>query len=239
MPDASSTSKAKTGRARAPLLEVRKSDIQGRGAFALRPIRKGQRIIEYTGERISNEEADARYDESKMKRHHTFLFSVTPSIVVDGAVDGSDAIYINHSCAPNCEAVIENRRIYIEALRAIQPGEELGYDYQYERTGNVKEDREMERFYKCLCGAPTCRGSILVPEKKPRRKSAAKRSGAKRSSNTKTTKNGTKRKRSGTEAKRTKTTGKTAARGGGESRAKTTSRGASKQSSTHRRTSRR
>src|SRR6185437_930470 len=97
-------------------------------------IRKGQRIIEYAGERISNDEADSRYDETGMKRHHTFLFTLTPRKVVDGAVNGNESIYINHSCDPNCEAVIEDGRIFIEAVRTIQPGEELAYDYQYERT---------------------------------------------------------------------------------------------------------
>jgi SET domain-containing protein len=162
-----------------PLFEVRKSKIQGRGGFALRRIRKGQRIIEYTGERITDAEADARYDESKMKRHHTFLFTVDKNTVVDGAVDGSDAIYINHSCAPNCEAVIDRKRIYIHALRTIEPGEELAYDYQFERTG--ENDEEMEKFYTCHCGAPTCRGSIMVAAKPAKkRKPVKKRQAAKK-----------------------------------------------------------
>src|SRR6476620_1702007 len=92
--------------------ELRRSGIQGKGAFATRPIKRGTRIIEYTGERISPEEADRRYD--------------------DAAMDGNDARFINHSCAPNCEAVDERKRIYIEAIRDIVPGEELTYDYQYE-----------------------------------------------------------------------------------------------------------
>src|SRR5665213_2927158 len=72
--------------------DVRQSGIQGKGAFANRKIRKGQRVIEYTGERISNDVADDRYDETNMRRHHTFLFTVTPKIVVDGAVNGNEAI---------------------------------------------------------------------------------------------------------------------------------------------------
>ena len=148
--------------------DVRQSGIQGKGAFAHKKIRKGQRVIEYTGERISNDEADDRYDETNMRRHHTFLFTVTPKIVVDGAVNGNEAIYINHSCDPNCEAVIDDRRIFIEAIRTIAPGEELVYDYQYERTG--EDDDEMARFYKCVCGAPNCRGSIMKDKPAPRRK---------------------------------------------------------------------
>lgn len=150
--------------------DIRHSEIQGRGAFANRKIRKGTRLIEYAGERISNDEADARYDESRMKRHHTFLFTLTPRTVVDGAVNGNESIYINHSCDPNCEAVIEDGRIWIEAIRTIQEGEELVYDYQYENTG----DDEQERFYKCNCGAPNCRGSIMKPAAPPRPKGTSR-----------------------------------------------------------------
>lgn len=164
---------AKIANMHSRFFDVRQSGIQGKGAFANRKIRKGQRIIEYAGERISNDEADSRYDETGMKRHHTFLFTVTPKKVVDGAVDGNESIYINHSCDPNCEAVIEDGHIFIEAIRTIAPGEELAYDYQYERTG--ENDEELEKFYKCLCGAPNCRGSILKAKPAPRRKKAAKK----------------------------------------------------------------
>ncbi|MEO8946475.1 MAG: SET domain-containing protein-lysine N-methyltransferase [Gemmatimonadaceae bacterium] len=153
--------------------DVRRSGIQGRGAFANKRIRNGQRIIEYDGERISNDEADRRYDEANMRRHHTFLFTVTPRIVVDGAVNGNESIYINHSCDPNCEAVIDGKRIFIEAIRTIAPGEELAYDYQYERTD--ESDDELEKFYKCLCGAPSCRGTIMKPKPVPRGKKSGKR----------------------------------------------------------------
>ena len=153
--------------------DVRQSGIQGKGAFASKQIRKGQRIIEYTGERISNDEADSRYDETSMRRHHTFLFTVTARTVVDGAINGNESIYINHSCDPNCEAVIDGGRIFIEAIRTIQPGEELVYDYQYERTG--ENDDEMEQFYKCLCGSANCRGSIMKAKPAPRGKKTGKR----------------------------------------------------------------
>jgi SET domain-containing protein len=144
--------------------ELRQSSIAGRGAFATRPIKKGTRIIEYTGERISNAEADRRYDEDKMSSHHTFLFTLNRRTVVDAGVGGNEARFINHSCSPNCEAVIEDgKRIYIEALRDIQVGEELAYDYQYERTDDHTEADE--RFYACRCGAPGCRGTILAPKK--------------------------------------------------------------------------
>ena len=153
------------------MFELRKSGIQGRGAFATRRIRKGTRIIEYIGERISSEEGDERYDDSAMGRHHTFLFSLDDGTVVDAAVGGNEARFINHSCDPNCEAVIEKGHIYIDALRTIQPGEELAYDYAYERSDDHTEDDE--KLYKCKCGSDNCRGTILAPPKRKRTKPAA------------------------------------------------------------------
>ena len=153
---------------RGPLYVVRNSGIHGRGVFAVRQIRKGTRILEYTGERISNDEADRRYDDTRMQRHHTFLFTLDSRTVIDGAISvgGGDASYINHSCEPNCEAVITGKKIFIHALRGIEPGTELAYDYQYERTG--RNDAQLEKFYLCKCGAPSCRGSIMKPAKKRR-----------------------------------------------------------------------
>lgn len=158
---------------------LRESHIQGRGAFAIRTIRKGARIIEYTGERISHEEAEARYDDDAMDRHHTFLFTVDEHTVIDGAVHGNEAAYINHSCEPNCEAVDHDGRIWVEAARTIYPGEELTYDYQFELE--EEHDEEARALYPCACGADNCRGTILVekePVKKPRggkRKAPSKR----------------------------------------------------------------
>ena len=159
---------------REPLYVVRDSHIHGRGVFAARRIRKGTRIVEYTGERISNKEADRRYDDTRMKRHHTFLFTLDSKTVIDGAIKtgGGDASFINHSCEPNCEAVITDRKIFIHALHTIEPGEELAYDYQYERTG--KNDAELEKFYVCKCGAPSCRGSIMKPAKKKKSRARAR-----------------------------------------------------------------
>jgi len=81
--------------------------------------------------------------------------------VIDGAISagGGDASYINHSCDPNCEAIITGKRIFIHALTTIEPGDELAYDYQYERTG--ENDDELEKFYVCKCGAEKCRGTIM------------------------------------------------------------------------------
>ncbi|MDC0714597.1 SET domain-containing protein-lysine N-methyltransferase [Stigmatella sp. ncwal1] len=162
---------------RPPPFELRESSIQGRGAFATRRIRKGARITEYIGEHITQEEADARYDDESMERHHTFLFNLDEKTVVDGAVNGNDARFINHSCDPNCQAFIEEDRIFIYALRDIAQDEELCYDYAYERAEGMDDDSES--LYVCRCGAKNCRGTILAPPKPPERarpvKKAAKR----------------------------------------------------------------
>lgn len=141
--------------------EIRRSIIQGRGAFATRPIRSGERIAEYTGQRISWKEADRRYDDESMARHHTFLFAVTSRTVIDGSVGGSDARFINHSCDPNCEAVDDRGRIFIEARRNVAVGDELTYDYAYERDASTGPDDEV--LYRCVCGSSNCRGTILAP----------------------------------------------------------------------------
>ena len=150
--------------------EIRRSAIQGRGAFATRRLRAGQKIVEYTGERISQAEGDRRYAEDGMERHHTFLFTLDDDLLIDGGRGGNASRFLNHSCDPNCEAVIHgddaDARIFFHALRNIQPGAELTFDYKYERTDAHTEADE--RFYACRCGAPTCRGTILAPKKKGR-----------------------------------------------------------------------
>jgi uncharacterized protein len=140
-------------------IEVRKSPIQGWGVFALRSIPAGTRIIEYTGEVISDDEADRRYDDRSMDRHHTFLFSLDDGRCIDAAVGGNEARFINHSCAPNCQAVETDGRIWIETLCPIAPGEELTYDYAYARS---ECDEALAALYVCRCGAPSCRGTILA-----------------------------------------------------------------------------
>lgn len=158
---------------RGPLYRVRQSRIHGRGVFAARRIRKGTRIIEYVGERVSHEEADRRYEDRPIEDNHTFLFIVDRRTVIDAGVGGNAARYINHACDPNCETVIEDRRVFIEALRTIQPGEELSYDYQIQREAG--DPPEIDEIFACRCGAANCRGTMLLPPKRPRRKKAAKR----------------------------------------------------------------
>ena len=147
-------------------LELRRSPIHGLGGFARRDIPKGTRIIEYAGEKIGNTEADRRYDDESMKRHHTFLFILNSRTCVDAAFEGNEARFLNHSCAPNCEAVIERGHIWIEALKDVPAGAELVYDYQYEDDPEYTE--EDLRFYACRCGAPNCRGTIVKTRRRLR-----------------------------------------------------------------------
>lgn len=154
---------------RSDMIEVRRSRLHGRGAFALRRIRKGTRVIEYLGDRVSHPEADRRYDHKRVDDNHTFLFIVDRGVVIDAGSNGNDARYINHSCDPNCESVIEDRRVFIEAVRTIQPGDELTYDYQ---IGRDKDDPpDVDQIFGCRCGARSCRGTMLWP---PRRKPRAR-----------------------------------------------------------------
>ena len=139
--------------------ELRRSPIQGVGAFALQDIPKGTRLIEYTGEKITNAEADRRYDDESMRRHHTFLFVLNLRTVIDAAVGGNESMYINHSCEPNCEAEITRGRIWIQAIRNISDGMELTYDYQFENDPEYTEDDL--RFYACRCGSAKCRGTMV------------------------------------------------------------------------------
>jgi SET domain-containing protein len=155
-----------------PLYKVRRSKVHGLGVFALRPIKKRTRIVEYLGERISHAVADRRYADHDENDNHTFLFSVDRGLVIDAGVDGNDARFINHACAPNCESVIEHRRVYIEALRDIAAGEELSYDYQIGRERG--DPPNVDQIYACRCGAAECRGTMLWPPKRPKRRQAKK-----------------------------------------------------------------
>src|SRR6185369_16297414 len=112
--------------------------------------------------------------------NHTFLFIVDRNTVVDAGVGGNEARFINHSCDGNCESEIEGRRIFIEAIKSIEPGEELSYDYQ---IGREKSDPpNVDEIYACRCGAAKCRGTMLWPAKRPkaRKKPKSKRKAAKK-----------------------------------------------------------
>lgn len=148
---------------------VRQSPIHGRGVFATRAIRAGERIIEYRGARIPRAEAIVRDTPG-----HTFLFTVNADWVIDGGERGNSARWINHGCEPNCAAMTwvdvngdERRdRVYVEALRDIRRGEELTFDYAIELP--VPHTAARAREWPCRCGAPTCRGTLLAPRKRRR-----------------------------------------------------------------------
>lgn len=146
------------------LYEVRPSRIHGMGVFARADIAKETRILEYVGERISKEESLRRRQGGNF-----FVFIVTDQFDIDGAVDWNPARFINHSCAPNCEARMEDERIWIIALRDIKAGEELGFNYGY--------DLQDYEDHPCSCGAANCLGFMVAEEhfEDVRRKEARKR----------------------------------------------------------------
>jgi len=148
--------------------EVRPSPRHERGVFAVRRIAEGTRIIEYTGELISLEEGERRHpstDDAPEQPEHTYLLMLDDERVIDANVGGNDARFINHSCSPNCEPMAFGDRMWIVAVRDIEPGEELGYDYAIELDEPHTPARK--RRFPCACGAPACRGSILRPKRQP------------------------------------------------------------------------
>lgn len=142
---------------------VGRSGVHGKGVFAARPIREGERIIEYVGEVITWREALRRHPHDPDDPHHTFYFHLDDKHVIDGKVHGNAARWINHGCAPNCEADETDGRVFITALRDLQPGDELFYDYRLildeRHTPKVKQQ------YACRCGAAECRGTMLAPKR--------------------------------------------------------------------------
>jgi hypothetical protein len=151
---------------------ARLSPIHGNGVFADELIRKGERVVRYKGKVRSHKQVDRLYGE-KQENGHTFLFTLNDDYVIDANEDGNVARWINHSCAPNCEAVLEENddgkpkkdKVFIEAIRDIQPGEELTYNY-----GIVLAEphtAKLKKLWACKCGAKKCTGTMLQP--KPRR----------------------------------------------------------------------
>ena len=134
------------------MYRVGRSGIEGRGVFATARIRKNTRIVEYTGEIVDEEEADRRVP----GREKVLLFALSDGTYIDGDPSAPGPC-VNHSCEPNCESVEAGGRVFIVALRTIEPGEELAYDYLI-RPGITRA---------CACGAPNCRGSLNV---RPRRR---------------------------------------------------------------------
>lgn len=151
-------------------IQARKSTIHGNGVFALAPLRKGERVIEYRGLRRTHAEVDAD-DAGDVESGHTFLFTLNDDYVIDANHKGNDARWINHSCEPNCEAVIaeaegEDRtadKVFIEAIRDIKPGEELTYNYGITLT--ERHTPRLKKIWECRCGSRKCTGTMLQPKR--------------------------------------------------------------------------
>lgn len=138
-----------------PRLLIRSSAIHAAGCYTLDPVPRGRRLLEYDGPRIPKSVADERYS----GRPVTYLFGFgEEGEVIDGF---GPAMFINHSCAPNCETEEDNSRIFITALRDIAPGEELLYEYNLYDSDDDSAD--------CYCGAPRCRGTMFSDAELKRR----------------------------------------------------------------------
>jgi hypothetical protein len=147
-------------------LIIRSSAIHAAGCYTTAPIKKGARVVEYTGPRITKEEADEKYQDSPT----TYLFGIGDgSFVIDGH---GAAMFINHSCDPNCETDEVRGRVWIKAIRDIAPGEELTYEY------NLYDGEDDD--CRCNCGAATCRKTMYSVEEIKKRERAAKKSAAKK-----------------------------------------------------------
>lgn len=133
-----------------PKLEVKKSAIDCLGLYTQTDIPANTEVIEYSGEKISMSEADAREKEND-KTGITYLFILDENFCIDGAVYGNDAKYINHSCEPNCEIIYKDGKIFVYSGREIKAGEELTFDYCFDK--NSKKEI-------CRCGSAKCRGVI-------------------------------------------------------------------------------
>lgn len=143
-----------------PLIEVARSGIHHKGVFARERIRRGTRIVEYIGEKITKAEGIRRADETLERARNTktkgfvYIFDLNDRYDVDGNVPQNVARWINHSCEPNCSALIIRGRIWIIARRAIEAGEELTYNYGY--------GFDSWRDHPCRCGSAGCVGYIVA-----------------------------------------------------------------------------
>lgn len=134
-------------------IEVRESKIAGKGCYALRRFKKGETIGEYTGERITEKEADARHVEGEP----FYIFMLEDHTCIDPKDDPSPLKYINHSCDPNAESIEEKGKIFIRAIKTIRPGAEITYDY------NVMSGEDDDELV-CKCGAANCTGTMRADD---------------------------------------------------------------------------
>lgn len=166
MPPTASARKSSPRRKRR--VRVGKSGVHGKGVYAAADLRKGARIIEYTGRRVPWKEAQLEPARDPANPYHTFFFSLDDGNVIDAAHGGNAARWINHSCEPNCETIEENGRMYVHALRRIRAGEELFYDYKL--VAAERRTKKLEQEFACFCGSANCRGTMLEPKKKKKRR---------------------------------------------------------------------
>ncbi|HZZ96503.1 MAG TPA: SET domain-containing protein [Jatrophihabitantaceae bacterium] len=144
-------------------ITVRRSAVHGRGVFAVEDLEAGERILAYTGELISWETAQARTSKSDAEASHTFFFDLGNGSVIDGGSGGNATGWINHGCEPNCEARLHDYQVVIFALRTIAAGDELLLEYQLQLdNGDEPPSAQDRQTYACLCGAATCRGTMLA-----------------------------------------------------------------------------
>ncbi len=157
-------------------IQVQASGIHGTGVFAKRPIPKGTRVIEYAGRRFAK--TDLLGQAARGERKMTYVLNLDEDTAIDGAEQGNDARFINHSCEPNCELYIFDLTPYIYAMEEIPTGAELTFDYQLQSATSRRISRSLGReLFPCHCGAPSCRGSLvaLPARRKDRARTAPKR----------------------------------------------------------------
>ncbi len=145
-------------RGQSELCEVRGSSIHGRGVYATRAIKEGEQIIEYVGELVDKDESGRRGTKQQQLASKTgdaavYIFNITKKYDLDGNFPWNTARLINHSCDPNCEAWSRGKKIFIHALRDIEEGEELTFDYGF--------DVECYEDHPCRCGRNACVGYIV------------------------------------------------------------------------------
>lgn len=150
-----------------PLFRIFSSPIHNKGLRAAKDIRKGTRVVEYLGEKITKEESYRRaWDRVKEAKKNgegaVYIFELDRKYDIDGNFSYNPARLINHSCEPNCESEIQDGRIWVKALRKINKGEEFSYDYGYE-LDNFKD-------HPCVCGSEHCVGYIVSTELRPKLK---------------------------------------------------------------------
>lgn len=137
---------------------VRGSRVHGRGLFARKPLKKGQKIVEYVGEKIDKEEGERR-TWAQWDRGTVFVFELDDDHDIDGSPEWNLARFGNHSCDPNTETQILDGHIWVIALRDIEEGEEITYDYNFPLDEDLLE---------CRCGADDCCGYIVAAEHRPK-----------------------------------------------------------------------